>query len=134
MIKQSVKKSKVCTILRRYFVKSSRIVICDVRNGEDKEYRVTLQPDGRAACTCDGNAVYRKQCYHIKHVKSVEDARKERMAQEAEQANEQKLADIRRFTQDAYEQLAATKHVEHADHCAYCGKLCKGGICGYCAA
>lgn len=80
--------SKTVTPLFRCLVKSTNAVIYRVRNGENREYLVTLNADGTTACTqClqdkDGKAFDQacpsskgsRKCYHIRDCQKREDAR-----------------------------------------------------------
>ena len=71
-----MKTAKTVTVLARYFIKRLALVCYSVRNGDNKEYCVTINPrKNTASCTCEGNSVFHKQCYHIKHCLEVEAAR-----------------------------------------------------------
>jgi len=71
--------NKTVTILVRYLIKNTQVVICTVRNGEDKEYSVALHKSGNTTCTCKHgeSAGNRAHCYHVKAVQVAEIARRE---------------------------------------------------------
>jgi hypothetical protein len=84
---------RMITILHRYVMKSSGSIVCQVRNGEDKEYCVTLNANGSTGCVekatgeeCKGNKSARKAkvphtCYHITECQAKEAERTEILAE-----------------------------------------------------
>lgn len=83
-----IAQTKTVTILNRYFVKSSQTVICKVRNGENREYFVTVHKNGDTCCTCKhGESAGRKaHCYHVKACQAKEQQRSKAQAASVEQA------------------------------------------------
>lgn len=135
MIKQaskSRKSQKVVKVLLRYFIKATGAVVYKVQasNGVDT-YCTTIVRGKATGCTCPAF----KPCKHMNHCEQLEQDRTEKAAIAGDQLAAKKLADFRKHTQaDAYEVLATTKKVEKPDYCEYCGKICKGSVCGYCVA
>lgn len=77
----------------RYFVKSTKSIVSIVRSG-DNDYTVTLNRSKNHSCSCDGNAVYHRQCKHIKQCVAIENARAEREAQARKQQAEQEIEQL----------------------------------------
>jgi hypothetical protein len=80
-------KRTVTTLTRYHFLKSvvfngvhylaGSIVLCVV-NDAGEHYTVTLRKNKVHSCTCEGNAVHHKRCYHITDCVARENARAKR--------------------------------------------------------
>jgi hypothetical protein len=91
-----VKETREVTVLKRacvtkvntaYFVNPGDVINL-VKNGGGRVYTTILRRSKQHTCTCAGNALGHKQCYHIKHCVGLENAR-----WEAEQAKAALIAE-----------------------------------------
>lgn len=80
--KQDTTASKTITALFRVQVNTTKDVIYRVRNGQDREYLVTISANGNTACTqcandepCPSTKTAGRKCYHIKECLKLEAAR-----------------------------------------------------------
>lgn len=73
--------NKTVLVLNRYFIHRNKSVVLHVRNGENKEYYVTLNANGSTGCTCKAGE-HGQKCYHIAECQKYEAARSEARLQE----------------------------------------------------
>lgn len=66
---------KTVTVLARYFIKATGSICCLVKNGEGKQYCVTLNRNKQHTCTCAAYTKAHKTCYHVEHIREIENAR-----------------------------------------------------------
>ena len=93
--------TKTVTILARYAVKASGSIVYAVRNGENKEYCVTLNTNGSTGCVerangeeCKGHKYAHRaghECHHITECQAKEAARVVAPAAEVVEAMNQAL-------------------------------------------
>lgn len=82
---------KIVYILNRYVNKSNGSVICHVRNGENKEYCVTINVDGSTGCyskegdECKGHKYAHRAGHECKHILYCQQVEAERRAREVEE-------------------------------------------------
>lgn len=107
----------------RYFIKKDYApkglhagdVVLLIRNDVNKEYYVFLRRNKAHSCTCEGNAVYSKRCYHIDQAVQRENTRHaaakaklvEMPAQEVVKTTPVAVQEYR-MTDAVYEKLKAT--------------------------
>lgn len=95
-------------VLVRYFVKSSGSIVSLVRSlneqGVSHDYTVTLNRNGQHTCSCEGNAVYHRQCKHIKHCRDIENTRAAQAKAAAVRATNE--LELERIVQEVEEQIA----------------------------
>lgn len=79
---KSTTASKTVMPLFRVQIKATKDVIYRVRNGQDREYLVTISANGNTGCTqcenderCPSTKAAGRKCYHIKECLKLEEAR-----------------------------------------------------------
>jgi len=134
------KKHNRTIVIESGFVKPSGIRCAKVRNDQGKVYFVQVKPDRIGACTCES----RKPCYHMQAVLATHLPAYADLA--APTPLEKRIGTISRTLaveiieqyamecDDMYSKLAETKHIEQPDTYRYCGHICRGDMCGTCAA
>jgi hypothetical protein len=130
-----VRKQRQCWTMVRYALKNGSV--CHVVESDSgARHNVWQHPNGTQACDCSSYG----DCCHKMHVREKEQSRKQEhvaiistveVMEQAQEAMEQFERDC---DPHAYEVLAVTKKGGQPDTCHYCGHICKGGICGKCAA
>ncbi len=101
------KESRTVTVLKRaeikrasdtYNVQPGDVVNIVKSNDNGHVHTTTLRRNKQHTCTCEGNAKWHKECFHIKHCVSTENARwqaerdeVERIAAEARQIEETRI-------------------------------------------
>ena len=50
-------------------------VVLHISNDKEKEYYTSLRRNKAHSCSCTGNAIYGRNCYHIKDLSEMENAR-----------------------------------------------------------
>ena len=133
---QTAKQVKQVQIIARYVIKRTGAVVSLVRSSKgDATYCTTIINDKATGCTCDS----RRPCKHMKACEIVEANRVAAQpacvvaAYDVVTEAVKVAARAQALPLDAYEVLAATKHVSHVTYCSECGKLSRSGLCGRCA-
>src|SRR5437588_6476045 len=68
----TAKQLRTVTVLVRYFIRATQVVVLYVENDKGARYYVRLQENGVHTCNCPAT----KECYHIKVALNFEQARK----------------------------------------------------------
>lgn len=146
MVQQVIKdgKGRDRTLNIQGFIKPSGMVVAKVVTDDKsgKKHRYFVQGN---KCSCDGNNKWDKQCYHLKGVAMVANqlpTYEQAVAIPVEVAMQEAQDEMKRFEKSMsldYDDLASTKKVAvqramEPDTCCYCGRICKGELCGSCAA